>query len=177
MEISSQRLHLRELEDADLVFLHELECNSQVFRYDSDNIPSIEYIDNKYNDIMKWVEEKPRHKYCFIVTRLEDKKTVGKVTLKLLYETIREWEIGWAFHPDYWGNGYATEASRAVIEFAIKYLKAHRITAFCNAENTQSEKLMLRVGMKKDGYLRETKILNGCWKDELVYSFLDRDLR
>ena len=42
------------------------------------------------------------------------------------------WELGYIFNPDYHNQGYCTEASSALIDFAFRELHAHKIVAFCN---------------------------------------------
>lgn len=97
------------------------------------------------------------------------------ISIKLNWEDIREWEIAWALHPEYWRHGYATEAVRLLIGYAFKELNAHRIVAYANVGNKRSEHLMQRAGMTKDGVLRETRYCNREWCDELIYSVLERE--
>lgn len=51
--------------------------------------------------------------------------------------------------------GYATEAVKTLIGYAFSSLNAHRVVAYANAENLQSEKVMIRAGMIRDGILRD----------------------
>ncbi|WP_192703531.1 GNAT family N-acetyltransferase [Paenibacillus sp. OAS669] len=67
-------------------------------------------------------------------------------------EEIREWEIGWALHSDYCKKGYATEVVGLLIQSAFNNLNAHRKVAYSNAENSLSEKVMIRAGMVRDWY-------------------------
>ncbi|MCG8639342.1 MAG: GNAT family N-acetyltransferase, partial [Desulfobacterales bacterium] len=90
---------------------------------------------------------------------------------------MREWEIGYALHPDHWGNGYASEAAKLLLKYAFENLNAHKVVGFCNADNKKSASLMERIGMKRDGILREGRILNNKWYDEYVYSILDKEIQ
>ncbi|URJ44501.1 GNAT family protein [Paenibacillus polymyxa] len=58
---------------------------------------------------------------------------------------------GYIFNPRYYGNGYATEASRRVLQYGFEELKAHRIIAMCNPENASSWRLLERLLMRKEG--------------------------
>ncbi|OMD60987.1 hypothetical protein BSK53_01610 [Paenibacillus odorifer] len=71
--------------------------------------------------------------------------------------------------------GYATEAVKTLIGYAFSSLNAHRVVAYANAENLQSEKVMIRAGMIRDGILRETRFCNQQWCDELIYSALEQE--
>ena len=56
-------------------------------------------------------------------------------------------EIGWRFLPEHWGNGYATEAAKAWLEFGFNQLDLPEIVAFAVPENTGSLAVMKRIGM------------------------------
>jgi RimJ/RimL family protein N-acetyltransferase len=103
--------------------------------------------------------------------------TRGWVHLDLLNAPAREYEIGWLVQRQYWGQGIATEAARAVLQYAFGSLNARRIVAFCHAQNAASERVMLKLGMQREGLLRQTVLLGREWHNELVYSILDGDPR
>jgi RimJ/RimL family protein N-acetyltransferase len=60
-------------------------------------------------------------------------------------------EIGWHFHPDHWGRGYATEAAKAVLSHAFTELGLARVNAVAYAENAASFGVMRRLGMTRQG--------------------------
>ena len=59
-------------------------------------------------------------------------------------------EIGWRLDPAFWGCGYATEAARAVLEFAFGVAGLEEIVAFTAASNVRSRGVMERLGMARD---------------------------
>lgn len=61
-----------------------------------------------------------------------------------------EVEIGWHFHPDAWGRGYATEAARLVMQHAFES-GTTRIIAVAHPDNTASLRVCLRLGMTDQG--------------------------
>lgn len=61
-----------------------------------------------------------------------------------------EIEIGWHFHPDAWGHGYATEAARLVLTHAFDS-GLTRIIAVAHPDNTASHGVCLRLGMSDAG--------------------------
>ena len=84
-----------------------------------------------------------------------------------------DWKIGTAFQ----GKGYAAEAARAAIEYLIREVGFHRIEAKCCTENTASERVMQKLGMNKEGILRERFYgKDGRWHDLAEYSLLAHDL-
>ncbi|MEN6669180.1 GNAT family N-acetyltransferase [Psychrobacter sp. B38] len=56
-------------------------------------------------------------------------------------------EIAWRLHKDYWGQGYATEAARAALDFAFTELVLEEVVSFTAVINKRSQKLMQRLGM------------------------------
>lgn len=58
-------------------------------------------------------------------------------------------EIGWRLRRDAWGNGYATEAARAVLEFGFDNLELEEIVAFTSVLNYRSQAVMERLGMER----------------------------
>lgn len=58
-------------------------------------------------------------------------------------------EIGWQFDPEVWGNGYATEAAKALLAHGFQDLELTEILAFAVPENKASTAVMTRIGMSK----------------------------
>jgi RimJ/RimL family protein N-acetyltransferase len=71
----------------------------------------------------------------------------------------RHVDIGYHILPAYWGQGYATEAARAVIRWCFDSLDVHRVQADCTDGNIASERVMLKCGFKVEGVWRES-----CWE-------------
>jgi ribosomal-protein-alanine N-acetyltransferase len=78
--------------------------------------------------------------------QLASLKTVGDVTRLSLYTA----EVGlyWSLRPAHRGQGYATEAVRALIHFAFEHLHLQRIIAGTTHDNTASQAVMRRLGMR-----------------------------
>lgn len=175
MIIKSDRLILRNLSETDLDFIYVLESNPLVYLYDENEEPSKEHIYEKYcKRITSMIQNKDKY-FVFLIALLPEEIPVGEIHIQLNWEEICEWEIGYKLHPDYWGNGYASEAAKLMLKFLFESLNAHKVVGFCNANNKKSANLMERIGMKRDGILREGKLLRKEWCDEFVYSILNRD--
>jgi RimJ/RimL family protein N-acetyltransferase len=59
-------------------------------------------------------------------------------------------EIGWRLAPEYWGQGYATEAARAALRFGFEQVKLDEIVSFTVPDNHRSRRVMERIGMVRD---------------------------
>lgn len=73
-------------------------------------------------------------------------------------------EIGYVLHPEYWGQGYATEAVERVVRFGFDTLGLHRIEARFIEGNTASLRVMEKVGMQFEGYRREAMMIKGKYR-------------
>ena len=84
----------------------------------------------------------------------------------------RQCEIRFTIAPDYQGRGYATEAVRLLLNYLFTERGKHRITAYCDPRNAASVALLERLGMRREGHLRESTWAKGEWTDDLVYALL-----
>lgn len=64
--------------------------------------------------------------------------------------TSGETEIGWHFHPAHWGHGYAAEAASALLAAALSG-GIDRVVAVTYPENTSSQRVCERIGMRRMG--------------------------
>lgn len=174
MEIKTSRLILRDFKSSDLNFYIELETNKDCLMYEQEKSYPIDSIRSNFNTILQ-NQTKQRDKYSFVIEENENHISVGRIVIWKIDESISEWEIGWILHPQYWGKGYASEAAQALINNVFTNHNAHRIQALCHEHNVQSESVMIRIGMKKEGVLRAVRYLNNQWAGSIIYSILDTD--
>ncbi|MEV0968764.1 GNAT family N-acetyltransferase [Microtetraspora glauca] len=100
---------------------------------------------------------------------------IGDIFLFWRSPEHRQGEIGFAFHPDYHGQGLAFEASREILRLGFDDLGLHRIYGRCDARNDASARLMERLGMRREAHLVENELFKGEWGDELIYAMLQRE--
>ncbi len=138
-----------------------------------------------FNDGMRWYPPKLKseisiwtkrnldiwqkgEEYVFTIRAHLDNSFIGRASIR------REkgngvWSIGFWIHPEQWGQGFATEASRAAIEFGFEELKANKIVASHALWNVASKRVMTKLGLN---YVRENPrgfAKNGQWVAEAEY--------
>ena len=175
MEILTERLCLRETTERDYDFLVELETNESCLKYESDTVPTIDSLNEKFRETLEDININPRDRYRLIILKLSTSEPIGRIVLWKIDDSIKEWEIGWYILPKYWGMGYAPEAASALLKFAFNDLEVHRIQALCNDQNINSEKVMIKIGMKKEGTCRGVRLLNNQWYGSHIYSLLESE--
>ena len=104
-------------------------------------------------------------------------QVVGDVVLIWTSEEHQSAEIGYVFHPDHHGNGYATEACRALLALAFDELKVHRVTARVDARNDASAAVLRRLGMREEALLVENEWFKSEWTSEIDFAILDAEWR
>jgi RimJ/RimL family protein N-acetyltransferase len=100
---------------------------------------------------------------------------IGDVVLMWRSREHATGEIGYVFHPDHSGQGFATEAVRALLDIAFGIYHLHRVTARIDARNLASLRLAERVGMRREAHLIENEWFKGAWSDEIDYAILKRE--
>jgi RimJ/RimL family protein N-acetyltransferase len=102
-------------------------------------------------------------------------RLVGDVVLFFRSAKHGGGELGYVFHPDFAGQGYATEACAAVLDLAFDPaagLGLHRVVAQMDARNHASARLASRLGMRREAHFRSNECFKGEWGDLVVYAML-----
>lgn len=125
------------------------------------------------------------HDPSFWAVCLQDDGTlVGN--LYLHHDEPRAWRghsLGYVFHPDHWHQGYATEACRALLDVSFDQWGAHRVTAHCDPRNEASWRLLERLGLRREGRLRQSASFSTddagrpLWHDAYLYAVLHSEWR
>ncbi|HEX9019303.1 MAG TPA: GNAT family N-acetyltransferase [Anaerolineaceae bacterium] len=172
MELITPRLRLRDMRESDFEAMLAVERDPEVQRFERD-LPGEQDIRLRFGYALEEARESPRTRYQFAVTVPPADELIGRVSLKLTMPDIHQWELGWYIRRAMWGNGYATEAARALMDFAFNERHAHRLVAFCHTQNSRSERVMQKLGMTREAQNRATVWIGGQWHDELLYAILD----
>lgn len=100
-------------------------------------------------------------------------RVIGDIYFTLKSAENLAGEIGWTFHPDFQGRGYATEAASAVLGRAFDELGLHRVIAELDPRNDASIALCRRLGMREEAHFVKDLRFRGDWADTGIYAMLD----
>ena len=118
--------------------------------------------------------EEDRNHTTFAITLKTTGELIGAITLIEKRIHLRA-EIGYWIGRAYWGNGYATEATKAIIQFGFAERGLNRIFAHHFAENSASGRVMQKSGMTYEGTIRDCVQKDGRFIDTPMYSILRRE--
>ncbi len=89
--------------------------------------------------------------FPFAIVRKEDGPLMGMIELRVDGHRA---DIGYVLAKRHWGNGYVTEAARAVVQWAASQPGIRRVWAYCDVENRASQRVMEKAGMEREGVIR-----------------------
>lgn len=155
-ELGTTRLRLRRWRDGDAPFVLDMCSRWEVQRYIGPAPAVLSHQDEALARLRRWNSFADG---THAVWAVEDRVRGGLLGTLLLVPLMGsgsplrptgDTEIGWYFHPDAWGHGYATEAARAVVTYAWDR-HVPRVLAVTHPENTASQEVCRRLGMTAKG--------------------------
>ncbi|WP_328917412.1 MULTISPECIES: GNAT family N-acetyltransferase [unclassified Streptomyces] len=148
-EIQTPRLLLRRWHDDDLAPMAEINADPEVMRWIADG--SVRDLEQTAQSIELWEEEWDEEGFgLFAVELLASGELIGFTGLsvpRFLPEVLPAVEIGWRLGRQYWGQGYASEAAHAALEFALQDRGLDRVVSISTVGNDASENVMRKLGM------------------------------
>ncbi len=105
-----------------------------------------------------------------------DDVVIGSIGLFDVDADSQQCELGYSIGSRWWNQGYASEAADAVLRYGFTKLHAHRIYASHHIENAASGKVLLKIGMREEGILRDgQRNADGTFSDLKLYAKLSTD--
>ena len=173
LPIETERLRLRRLVAGDLAAMHAIESRPEVVRWLYWEPRTEAEVAAALDRRISWP---PDLGLTVGVELIATGELVGHVSLTV-DPRHRQAEIGFIFHPDRQGRGYATEAAAAVLRIAFDRYGVHRVSGTLEARNAASARVLEKLGMRREAHLRENEWVKGEWQSELVYALLAREWR
>lgn len=177
MELFTSRLHLREFVEDDWRAVMAYQSDPRYLRY-------YEWESRDEQEVKEFMQmffdqqiQNPRIKFQLAVTLRETGELIGNRGIRKKSPESPEGDIGYEFSPEHWGQGYATETAREIVRFGFETLKLHRIWSWCVADNVGSWRVMEKVGMHREGHLRENEFYKDRWWDTFMYAILENEWR
>nr|AIA15471.1 Acetyltransferase (GNAT) domain protein [uncultured bacterium] len=145
--LETERLVLRRMSGEDAEFIFDLLNQPSFIKYIGDrNVRTIE--DARQYILSRFVASYKKFGYGFYLVELKQNKTPIGICGLVKRDTLPDVDIGFAFLPEYWSQGYAFESAQAVMDYARKDLKLERILAITTKDNHSSGKLLNKIGLK-----------------------------
>ena len=169
----TERLLLRRFSIADTDAIYALQSNARVLRYwDSPPCTERTRADAFIASCRKMEEEGSGAR---LAVETHDGHFIGWCAMFSWNPTFRSLGIGYCFEEGVWGQGYATEAVRAMLRWAYEFLDLNRVEAELDTRNGPSARVLEKLGFVREGLRREDCIVLGEVSDSWIYGLLKRD--
>ena len=145
--IQTRRLNLRWLAESDAEFIFDLLNQPSWLKFIGDRGVC------NLDDAREYIKTGPlaminTYGFGLYLTEIKASRTPIGLCGLLKRETLNDVDMGFAFHPDFWGQGYANEAARACMNYARDNLQLERIVAITVPSNNASIRLLKTIGMQ-----------------------------
>ncbi|MBO2465123.1 GNAT family N-acetyltransferase [Actinomadura violacea] len=176
MELSTPRLWLREFGASDHAAVHAFAGDPEVTRYTDWGPNSPSDTTTFLAEVTQDATSTPRHRFALAVVDRRHNALIGSIELRVTSTFHRRAEIGYVLHRAWWGNGYGSEAATALLRFGFDELGLHKISATCDPGNAASARVLTKIGMQREGRLRDHLHIRGRWQDRLLFAALSPSL-
>ncbi len=168
--LETERLRLREFRQTDLDDIHAYGSDPKVSRFMDwgPNTPEVsqEFLGRQLASQATW----PRPDVSLAVQLRSTDEVVGSIRLWLVDAPNRTGELGYSLSRTVWRQGIATEAARAMLQAGFSVLNLHRVIATCDVRNRGSWGVMRKLGMRREGRMRQDRQIKGAWRDTYLYA-------
>jgi len=161
MRLTTPRLIIRRFTPLDLDDYIAYQSHPEVTRYSGSAPMSRDEARQFLATQEKAGDSRKDHFHTFAIEHAADRKVIGDVGFWIGSDLKDQADLGFQFHPDYHGKGYAFEAARAVMGFGFSHWNLLRITAGCSNRNEPSMRLIERLGLHRNEQIGDTKMIDG----------------
>lgn len=172
LPVVTGRLVLRRFVPEDFDAFADWHGRAEVYRYLYQPVPGPEALQAKFAAALEGPFAGDGDELRLAVAPRQGGAALGQVKLRIAGRAALQGEIGYIFHPDAGGRGYATEAVSALLDFGFGECKFHRLFARLDPENRGSVGVVERLGLRREAHFRQNDRFGGRWGDEMVYAVL-----
>jgi RimJ/RimL family protein N-acetyltransferase len=177
-ELTGARIALRRFRAADLDVFAAYRSVASVARFQSWDAPyPRREAEVMIGQMMARDPDTAGEWFQFAVVLRSTGELIGDCAARPDADDPRQAEIGFTIAPEHQGRGYATDAARELLGYLFDQRGKHRVTASCDARNAASARVLERLGLRREGHLRESTWAKGEWTDDLLYALLAREWR
>ena len=170
-DLETERLTLRELAPEDAPAIQPWQNSPMQWRHMAIEPAELADAAARIANYLKYRGDDARRRIFAYVARLKSSGSViGNVSLQRSHPAIASLGVGVA--ASYGSRGYGTELARAIIAFGFGDVRLNRIEADVALENRPCIRLLEKIGMRREGVLRECIFAQGRWWTEAKYAML-----
>lgn len=171
--IESSRLLLRPFEMDDCEAVLEYQSIPEVVRYVPWPVRNVSMVEEALaNAIHQTSFEKQDDYLSLALVRKSDERLVGQMNAMYVSEKDQCGEIGYVVNPSFSGQGFATEATRALVSAIFDTKQFHRVIARFDDRNLASRAVVQKLGFREEAHFIDDNFFKDEWISTLVYATL-----
>ncbi len=174
IKLTTERLFLREVRKSDWKAVHEYAIDPIVCKFMPWGPNTEEDTKNYIKRAMNFRKEVPRTTFELAIILKSNQKRIGGCCIVISDVGNKQGWIGYCLNKNFWQQGYVTEAAVKLLEFGFEKLKLHRIFATCDTKNIGSARVLEKIGMRREGQMREHKLIRKKWRDSFLYAVINK---
>lgn len=121
-------------------------------------------------------EQMARNEVVVLAIETPEGVHIGNIGLHQINWKDRNAELGIVIgEKEYWGQGYGTDATRTLLQFAFGEMNLHRVQLRVDADNARAIRCYQKCGFREEGRLRDAVFREGTYHDQLIMSILRAD--
>ncbi len=179
--IVTERLLLRPLDpETDVAAMHAYRSREDVCRYEPYVPGTLEEMAERFRtpERIRSTIDAEGQKLALAIERRDTGAMVGDLMLEWRSVADGHAEVGYVLHPEHGGQGFATEATAALIDLAFDGgLPVRRVSVRTDELNEPSAALARRLGLRHEATLVESEWFKGVWSTLLEFAVLDHEWR
>ncbi len=175
LPIATRRLLIRDYIINDTAAVYAYVQDPTYWQFQRPEPPTAPQVDALMQWVVKEQPTTPRLMYFLAAARKDSGEIVGEAVLKITNPMERQGEIGFGVAPRFWKQGLGTEIATATLEAAFQHFKLHRVSGQCSPDNKPSIRIMQKLGMAREGLLRDLHFARGKWWSTVVYGLLENE--
>ncbi|MDR0897806.1 MAG: GNAT family N-acetyltransferase [Oscillospiraceae bacterium] len=174
LDVETENFVLRQIciNDMEEIYKQFSDCDVCRFLVDAEPFTSME----EAEDLINWyMSPEPRSHHRWVIIRKADGAFLGTCGYHNWDKNNKICEIGYDLGIAHWGKGYMTEALQAILKVGFEKMGLNRIQGFVHVQNEKSISLLLKLGFKQEGIIRDKHFFRGNFYDHYCFSLLKRE--
>lgn len=173
--IETERLILRPLQMSDVDDLLQFQSHPEIVRF-------IPWPERTREQVIEAAEKtvaigkfdlQEEGDFLVLVWELRDSgQVIGQSNMALKSKNDECADIGWVTHQDFQRQGYAFEATRALMKYGFENFQLHRLIADIDTRNPESAAMAEKLGMRREGEFKSSEFFKGAWCSMWLYALL-----
>jgi ribosomal-protein-alanine N-acetyltransferase len=171
VRIETPRLVLRDAELSDADAIHRYASDAEVCRYMIWGPNTLERTREALQYRVNEQQADPqRRAFELQIVEKSSNELVGGVGIRVADSAALDADLGYVLVRSRWGQGIVLEACQRLLEVGFGWFNLHRIWASTDAQNLASQRVLEKLGMRREAHFIQNELIKGAYRDSLIYA-------